>query len=852
LPEPLRTRLRAEMPHRLAHQISELVKQDEFKESWIAFQRAHLQGMMRVVERIDASQGDLRQSVDALARRIENLAGEDALVAALADMQGEYFSRLSSSQEELNRLLERQSVELRGIVPQLSAKIDASTERLSEEGKEHAAHVSEKIAGLGAQVDESANRVIGHFDKTKDELKEILEGASRSARTRLKQLPTPPRDFTGRAAELEELRLALMQGGATISGVQGMGGVGKTALALVLAHEFTDLYPDAQIYLDLKGVSPQPLSPVEVMWHVVSSFHPDMKRPDDAELPAWYSDLLNRHRALLFYDNAKDDAQIEPLLPPPHCLLLVTSRRHFQVPKMFHKNLEEMTEADAEALLLEIAPRINTDAAAIAKQCGYLPLALRLAASALHKSRALSPADLLRRLQDKRKRVALVEASFGLSYELLSDELQQRWRTLAVFPADFDAPAAAALWQTEVDAAKDSLMELEEYSLLDWEEPTARYALHDLARDFADTRLNTPEREHAGFLHASHYLQILSTANELFLQGNEAIAGGLSLFDNERINIEAGQAWAAARFADPEWSAHLCNRYPVIGVYVLSLRQHPRDFIRWNEAALSAARQIKDRATEGTHLGNLGTAYADLGEQRRAIECYQQQLVITREINDRRGEGNALGNMGVAYKNLGEMRQAIEFYEQALVIDREIGDRLGEGADLCNMGVAYKWMGETRRALGFYEQALDIARELGDRHGESNALGNLGAAYMELGETQRAVGFYEQTLDIAHELGDRRGESNALGGLGIAYKRLGEQRRAVGFFKQQLVISREIGNRLGEGIALSNSGNVYATLGETKKAAECLEEAARILEEIESPNADIVWGWLEKLRGKSG
>ena len=363
-------------------------------------------------------------------------------------------------------------------------------------------------------------------------------------------------------------------------------------------------------------------------------------------------------------------------MPPEHCLLLVTSRWHFKVPGMFDKNLEEMTGADAEALLLEIAPRIATDAAAIAKQCGYLPLALRLAASALHKSRALSPSDLLRRLQDKRKRVELVEASFSLSYEFLSVEQQQRWRMLAIFPTDFDEPAAAAVWQVDVDAAKDSLVEFEEYSLLDWEETTRRFTLHDLARDFADTRLSATERAQAGLLHAAHYLQILSTADDLYQKGGEAIAGALSLFDNERVNIEAGQEWTAARFADDEQAAHLCNWYPGAGVYVLSLRQHPRDFIRWHEAALLAAGQLKDHASEGRHLGNLGNAYANLGETRRAIEFYEQRLVIAREIGDRRGEGNALGNLGVAYKNLGETERAVECMEAAVKILKRLNRRM--------------------------------------------------------------------------------------------------------------------------------------------------------------------------------
>ncbi|MBA3240658.1 MAG: tetratricopeptide repeat protein [Acidobacteria bacterium] len=278
-----------------------------------------------------------------------------------------------------------------------------------------------------------------------------------------------------------------------------------------------------------------------------------------------------------------------------------------------------------------------------------------------------------------------------MSYELLSEEQQERWRMLAIFPTDFDVPAAA-VWRTDVDAAKDSLAEFEEYSLLDWEEATRRFTLHDLARDYADTHLSTTERERAGLLHAAYYLQILSTADDLFLKGGEAIAGGLSLFDNERANIEAGQEWAATRFADDEQAARLCNRYPGVGVYVLSLRQHPRDFIRWHEAALLAARQLKDHAAEGRHLGNLGLAYADLGETRRAIEFFEQHRDIAREIGDRRGEGNALGNLGSAYANLGETERAVECMEAAVKIFEEI--------ESPNANVVRDWLEKLRGKSG--------------------------------------------------------------------------------------------------------------------------------------------------------
>jgi tetratricopeptide (TPR) repeat protein len=628
----------------------------------------------------------------------------------------------------------------------------------------------------------------------------------------LHQLPPPPRDFTGRVHELDELMSKIERGGVTISGLQGLGGVGKTALALKLAELLAPRYPDAQFYLDLKGADKQPLSVAEAFSHVVRAYHPTAKLPEgEAELKSLYLSVLHGQRALVLMDNARDAAQVEPLVPPESCVLLVTSRQHFHLSGLFALDLEALPPEDARKLLLKIAPRIGDRADEIAKLCGYLPLALRLAAGALLTERVnLSPADYVRRLSDAKTRLSLVDASLTLSYELLSPEQQKLWRSLAVFPDTFDARAAAAVWELDADAAQDALGDLVRYSLLEWDADTRRYRLHDLARLFADSRMSDDKQHATHMRHAAHYLTVLRECQAFYLKGGDAIKSAIALFDAERRNIEAGQEWACLHSSEDEVAAQLCNRYPVTGAYVLLLRQHPRENISWSETALAAAHQLKDRAAEEAHLGNLGNAYASLGETRRAIELYEQVLVIAREIGDQRGEGNALDSSGLAYASLGETRRAVEFHEQALVISREIGDQRGEG----------------------------------------NTLGNLGDDYADLGETRRAIEFYEQQLTITREIGDRRGEGMALGSLGNTYKDLGETRRAIEFSEQALIVLREIGDRRGEGIALFNIGLTLDILGDRKKAIAHAEAAFEIFEQIESPYAEKVRTALEQWRGE--
>lgn len=628
----------------------------------------------------------------------------------------------------------------------------------------------------------------------------------------LHQLPPPPRDFTGRVRELEELMSRIERGGVTISGLQGLGGIGKTALALKLAERLAPRYPDAQFYLDLKGADRQPLSAADALAHVIRAYHPTAKLPEsEAELQSLYLSALHGKRALVLMDNARDAAQVGPLVPPEGCVLLVTSRWRFALPGLSVLDLETLSPEESRELLLKIAPRIGERAAELAQLCGHLPLALRLAAATLAERANLSPADYVRRLSDAQKRLDLVDASLTLSYELLTPELQKLWRTLAVFPDTFDAAAAAAVWELDADATQDALGDLLKFSLIDFDADTQRHRLHDLARLFADSRMSDDERHATHLHHAAHYLTVLRECNALYLEGGQAIKSGLVLFDAERRNMEVGQEWSCQHSSEDEAATWVCNEYPRAGAHVLSLRQHPREFISWSETALGAARQLKDRASEGQHSGNLGYAYDDLGEYRRAIEFYEQTLAIAREIGDRHSEGLSLGNLGVAYAQLGETRRAIEFHEQALIISRGEGNRRAEGMNLANLGYAYDDLGEYRRAVEFYEQALVVVREVGDRRTEGMVLGNLGVAYQQLGENHRAIEFYEQQLTIVREIGDRRGEGNAL----------------------------------------LNTGMALGIVSDRAKAIAHVEAALKILEQIESPAAEVARAQLAQWRGEA-
>ena len=725
----------------------------------------------------------------------------------------------------------------------------------------------------------------------------------------LHQLPQPPADFTGREELIAQLLADFEKGkGATITGqpihgLVGMGGIGKTALGLVVAHQLKKDYPDAQIFLDLKGTT-TPLSAADIMRHVILSFEPkmDVRTLEEANVSAMYLSVLEGKRALLYLDNARSAEQIVPLRPPKTCAMLLTSRWSFGVPGLKNHRVDVISGESAEEFLLELCPRIGDKANDLARACAYLPLALRIAGSFLGVNENLPINQCIQQLNDRKGRLAILQenreeaelktepdllATFEMSYNQLSEEDQKRWRMLGVFPTSFAASAAAAVWEmdAERDAARKPLGILLRYSLLDYDGTSSRYSLHDLLSDYALSQMKEEEEREARMQHAAHYKNILRAANQLYREGGEKVLTGLGLFDLEWKNIRAGQAWVSLN-SDDKNCLELCNEYAEAGYLILNLRLHPREYIVWSEQGLAAARKLGNKVDEGFTLGYLGNAYYSLGEAHKAIEFYEEYLAIARQLGVRLMEGYALRNLGVAYDSLGEVRKAIEFHEQALVFIRETGNRRSEGAALGDLGNAYLSLGEAHKAIEFNEQYLAIAREIGDRRGEGSALGNLGNAYLSLGEVRKAIEFYEEYLAIARQLGvrrmegyalsylgnayadlaevrkaiefheqalvinretgNRRGESADLGNLGIAYYRLGEARKAIEFHEQALVISREIGDRRGEGIALSNMGEALYDLQEKDRAIQLVKEALEIFEAIESPNADEARKKLEE------
>ncbi len=385
-----------------------------------------------------------------------------------------------------------------------------------------------------ASVRAVAEALTGHADLLGRHADPSPAGESQAITALPPSIPQPKRDFTGRQQELEGLRARVGEhGGALIYGLRGLGGVGKTELALKLAEEVGAEYPDGHILVELGGASDRPLAPAEALAQTIRAFEPRTQLPDSVpELRQICQRVLRDRRVLLLLDDAASAEQVEPLLPHAGCLTLVTSRYRFALPRLHRQDLDALTGEAARELLQGLAPRLGPAAGELAELLGRLPLALRLAGSAFAERPDLGAAEYIRKFRHRDQRVELIDAAIGFNYGTLDGELRRLWRSLAVFPGGFDAEGAAAVWAVEAAAAREVLGgALLQVSLVDWS--GGRYRLHHLARDFAAVRLRDDERRIAQRRHAGHYVQVLAEANRLYLEGAGKTLEGLALFDRE-------------------------------------------------------------------------------------------------------------------------------------------------------------------------------------------------------------------------------------------------------------------------------------------------------------------------------
>jgi len=658
------------------------------------------------------------------------------------------------------------------------------------------------------------------------------------------QLPPDVRGFAGREAELRQLDAASV-GAATvmISAVDGTAGVGKTALAVHWAHRVAHRFGDGQLYVDLQGFDPagSPLTPGEVVRRFLAAFGtpPDRVPPDLEAQIGLYRSVLAGRRVLVVLDNARDAAQVRPLLPgAPGCMVVVTSRNRLvglvAATGARPLTLDLLPATDARDLL---ARRVGADRVAaepdavadIIAACARLPLALSVVAAraTMHPHFGLAAlAGELDRARGSLEEFAGTDpatnarAVFSWSYRQLTDGAARLFRLLGLHPGpDVATPAAAGMAELSVARVRPLLAELTGAHLLAEHAP-GRYTCHDLLRVYAAEQAARvdPEAERRGaVLRAfAHYTSHADAADRLLSPHRDGpttspdVPGPAPVADRaEALAWFHAEHPVLVRFIRHRsgFDAHTCHLAWMLTRY-LSYQGRWQDSITVLEAARDAAERLAD-----AH----GLAYA-----HRMTGCAHVRL----------------GRFEEAHRHL---REAIERY-------RGIGDLSGEA----HAERHYAWLLERqhryRDALPHARRAYELFRAADHRHGIGRALNAIGWFQAVLDDLDDAVDYCQRALALQQELGDRYGQAETWDSLGYAHHKLGRHAQAITCYQTAAELYRQFDDRYNQADTMASLGDVHAVVGDLPSARATWQHALGILELIDHPDAEAVRSRLDRAR----
>ncbi|WP_280449708.1 ATP-binding protein [Nocardia brasiliensis] len=674
--------------------------------------------------------------------------------------------------------------------------------------------------------------------------------------------------FVGRTTELRRIIAAAGPGTASIHTIDGMPGVGKTALATRAMHRLAAEFPDGCYFVELHAYTPgqPPADPAAVLAKLLIDLGVDPRF-----LPAslagrrdWWLDRTAGKRVLLVFDDARDHAQVEPLLPAGEgCLTLITSRRRLAAldgaAPLPLDVLDAATAAELFCTLAQRDPEVAGREAVdeIVRLCGALPLAIVLLAgrSAQHPVRPIEQwaADFAAaqdRLGELEAGPRAVRAAFGMSYHALPAQRRRLFRYLGAHPGpDIDAAALAAMAAITGAVARTELTALYTDHLIEETRP-GRYRLHDLLREYICglTDPNEAESDSAAKDRLLDYYHRTATAaaahahlarrtrpTDLPATGTPP---GVAEFSDETpallwLRTESACLLALLEETPTDRTPRTIALIDVLaGLYE---RDGPLSRARaLYERALSAARHDTDRLGEANALDSLARVRTLTGDHAEAVELHRKALAHYRELGNRLGEGNARNGLGITHRLLGDFAAAGECFTQALTCYRELGDTRGAANALGNLSVVRRFLGDYADAAELLREALTCYEAIGNRRGQGSVLSELGTIGIETGDYAGAIALLHRAVVNHRAAGDRLGEANTRNNLGVVFRYVGNHAAAAAHFQQALACYRFLGTRLGEANALDELGRVRTELGEYTEAAAMHQEALSLYQAIDN------------------
>lgn len=690
-------------------------------------------------------------------------------------------------------------------------------------------------------------------------------GAAERARERTTVPDNLPHDipWVGRTDELHRLATALTPASGTpravvaLEAIDGMAGVGKTALAVHAAHELRDRFPDGRLYLNLGAHASfqEPLTPEAALGRLLRL----LGVPADGlprhldELTALWRTVLADRCAIVVLDDAAGPEQVLPLLPgaTPSQLVITSRRRLTGLPGVRPISLDVLRRAEAIALFHDrVGARRPADeerTAEIVRLCGYLPLAIEMAASRFLCHGSWTARDLVDRLSRPGRLAEIRDGSrdlaraFAFSHRSLTPVQQSAFHRLSLhIGSEFGVYAAAALTGLPFDETELVLEDLLNFHLL--EEPTPhRYRIHDLLREYARTLASTgrgedpegPEDDEddepaVGRL-ADYYLFCADRADRALFPYRARTPVTLDRPPAEApswLDPAGPREWFAAeaanllalldhsrRCAPPRRAALLAH---VLGGFLESEGLWPVAE-PLHEHAVAYWHEVEDRRAEARSLIDLSAVHNTAARYDEAVAEARRALALARVTGDHEAEPEALRCLALPHLYTGRNHEALAFVQEALSIHMRTGDRLQQARCLNNMGFALLELGRHPEALECFLDALSRFREIDDRRGQCQALNNTGEIYTLLGLEDRAIRAYTQALALARAVGSRANRAAVEMNLAHALLGPGEVEQSLALCRQALATFRDIADRRHESIALNVLGLALGRAGQDEE-----------------------------------
>lgn len=685
-------------------------------------------------------------------------------------------------------------------------------------------------------------------------------------------LPSDIADFTGRddlVDALEALLLGLDQdrpsGVVPVAVVSGKPGVGKSALAVHVAHRIAETrFPDGQVYIDLKGSRTLPVEPDQAVTRVLRVLGiPGPAIPEDLdERTGMYRSLLAHRRILILLEDAATEAQVAPLLPgSATCAVIVTSRARLTgVPGSRTFEVDVMDRDQALALLRRVIGPARVDAQpaaadALIRMVGGLPLALRTVAARLSARPQWSLVSMVERLTDERHRLdelahgeMVVRASLTLSYDGLEEAARRLMPLLSLVDGDsIPSWTAGALLGEGAPLGAELLDQLADVHMLDLvgidpnTEP--RYRFHDLIQIFARELLEhvvpAPVRAAAVGRVTGGWLGMAEEAHRQLYGGDFTVLHGtaarwhpgnrylepvradpMGWLENERTGLCVAVLEAAEAGLD-----ELCWDLAGTLVTLFEARNYVDDWWRTHERAMEATRRAGNSRGTGALLCSLGSLHLSQGRGEQARSMLASALALFEELGDRHGRGMVLRNLAMLEYGEGGLAKATRLYGRALADFRQVGDRIGEAYVLNRTAQIELDRRRFDLASRQLHEALRICRDVGSLRVEAQVLHRLGQTRLLQRRYEEAIRVMSAALEITRRNGDLIGESYALHGLGVANSRLGRYEDGESLLRGSLTIREQIFDQVSASKVRLDLAVLLTQRGDRGPAARVAEQA---------------------------